>query len=79
MGALFIEFVDDIAAHYIANFNDEIKQKSYHPMNYLEKLTDEQGFDNFSATFAQAQSETGVMYDLEMLTEWGNQRLKRFM
>ncbi|MBD1581014.1 serine hydrolase [Pseudoalteromonas sp. S16_S37] len=76
LGGLPIEFVDDIAAHYIADFNSEIKQKSYHPMAYLKQLTNEQGFKDFSATFEQAQADTGVMYDLEIVTEWGEQLVK---
>ncbi|NOU51848.1 serine hydrolase [Pseudoalteromonas sp. JBTF-M23] len=76
LGGLPIEFVDDIAAHYIPDFNSEIKQKSYHPMAYLKQLTNKQGFENFSATFAQAQADTGVMYDLEIVTEWGEQLVK---
>ncbi|MCO7199122.1 serine hydrolase [Pseudoalteromonas sp. OANN1] len=72
LGGLPIEFVDDIAAYYIPNFNDASKQKAYQPMVYLKQLTDKQGFTDFAATFAKAQQDTGVMYDLEILVEWGN-------
>lgn len=41
-------------------------------MAYLEELTHKVGFDHFAATLAQAELETGVIYDLEILTEWGN-------
>ncbi|MFC3033037.1 serine hydrolase [Pseudoalteromonas fenneropenaei] len=72
LGSLPIAFVDEIAAYYIPDFNAEEKQKAYHPMAYLEDLTNKVGFDNFAATLAQAETDTGVMYDLEILTEWGN-------
>lgn len=73
IGGLPIQFVDDIAAYYIPDFNDEYKQKAYQPMAYLAQLTDKRGFIDFADTFAQAQQDTGVMYDLEILVEWGNQ------
>lgn len=76
LGALPIGFVDEIAAYYIPDFNAEEKQKAYHPMAYLEELTNKLGFDNFAATVAQAEAETGVVYDLEILTEWGNRLLE---
>lgn len=72
LGGLPISFVDDIAAYYIPEFNEPSKQKAYQPMAYLSQLTDERGFSNFAATFATAQQDTGVMYDLEILVEWGN-------
>ncbi|RXF01754.1 serine hydrolase domain-containing protein [Pseudoalteromonas sp. PS5] len=72
LGGLPITFVDDIAAYYIPEFNEPSKQKAYQPMAYLSQLTDELGFSNFAATFATAQQDTGVMYDLEILVEWGN-------
>ncbi|PCK30580.1 serine hydrolase [Pseudoalteromonas piscicida] len=76
LGGLPIEFVDDIAAYYIPGFNEASKQKAYQPMAYLSQLTDERGFSNFATTFAQAQQDTGVMYDLEILVEWGNKLVK---
>lgn len=76
IGALPISFVDDIAAHYIPNFNDKAKQKAYQPMMYLKSLTDKRGFLDFASVISEAQRDTGVMYDLEILVEWGNNLVK---
>ncbi|MEO2267563.1 serine hydrolase [Pseudoalteromonas sp. YIC-656] len=77
IGSLPIEFVDDIAAFYIPDFNDPSKRLAFEPGAYLLKLTEKQGFDDFASTFAQAQADTGVMIDLEILVEWGNKLLEK--
>jgi tetratricopeptide (TPR) repeat protein len=77
LGGMPIEFVDEIAAHYIPDFYSEVKKKAYQPMDYLKELTKKQGFEHFAQTFAQAQADTGVMYDLEILAGWGNQLLEK--
>ncbi|WP_440054932.1 serine hydrolase [Pseudoalteromonas sp. T1lg65] len=72
LGGLPITFVDDIAAYYIEGFNQPHKLASYDPQGYLEKLTQERGFDDFASTLAQAESDLGVTYDIDMIGEWGN-------
>ncbi|MBE0365013.1 hypothetical protein PULV_a3314 [Pseudoalteromonas ulvae UL12] len=71
LGALPITFVDDIAAYYIPNFNHPDKVSSYRPMEYLDKLTTENGFGEFAKTFKKAEQDTGVTFDIDIIAEWG--------
>lgn len=71
LGALPISFVDDIAAFYIPDFNQPEKLKAYKPMEYLNELANKNNFSDFKTTFSQAEQDTGVMYDLDIVDEWG--------
>lgn len=71
LGGLPISFVDDIAAFYIPDFNQPEKLKAYKPMEYLNELANKNNFSDFKTTFSQAEQDTGVMYDLDIVGEWG--------
>ncbi|MFY8351096.1 serine hydrolase [Pseudoalteromonas sp. SSM20] len=71
LGGLPISFVDEIAAYYIPGFNNSEKLKAYKPMEYLNELAEKRNFKDFPSIFAKAEQDTGVMYDLDILGEWG--------
>lgn len=71
LGALPISFVDDIAAFYIPDFNQTEKLKAYKPMEYLNELAKLNSFKGFQNTFVKAEQDTGVIFDLDIVAEWG--------
>ncbi|TMP24663.1 hypothetical protein CWB99_21850 [Pseudoalteromonas rubra] len=55
-----------------------VKQGNYGfaDLQHQVPVTDKKGFKDFATVFAQAQQDTDVTYDLELLVEWGNKLVK---
>ena len=75
LGALPIEFVDDIASIYIADMKKENGWKV--PLDVWKQQVSQKGFKNIAETTSKVEDELGVYFNHNNINAWGYELLEQ--